>query len=228
MDPVRPTRCVHACCAAVRRAFIESTVAGVPQRSQLVSGRQVGWAKETRTNLPFACGSQAANAALSGTSGRITTGARTILPFGVPGLQASIIPSSERTRGATRSMCVVPRRQPRHVPYRSLRAGMPQARYVCTSQSCAASMEGEAVSRGPSESSSTWASGCAFELSMPRVQRRRSTGFSTVKPEGCGKPWAGAEVAQARTKAVKDAGRSTVSPRESCRSTDGRELSGSY
>jgi hypothetical protein len=35
-------------------------------------------------------------------------------PF-VPGRQASIAPSNERVRGATRSMCDTPRRHPRQV-----------------------------------------------------------------------------------------------------------------
>ena len=81
---------------------------------------------EISTNLPFVCGSHATNAAVSGKSGMMMTAARTGRPFGVGGLHASIVPSSERTRGATRSMCVVPRRQLRQVPYCSLRAVMPQ------------------------------------------------------------------------------------------------------
>ncbi len=78
------------------------------------------------TNFPFPCGSQDTNALLSAKSGRMVTGARTGRPFGVGGLHASTVPSSERTRGATRSMCVVPRRQLRQVPYCSLRAVIPQ------------------------------------------------------------------------------------------------------
>src|SRR6266545_716797 len=157
------------------------------------------------TNFPLAWGSQATNAALSATSGAITTGARTGRPRGVPGLQASIVPSSERIRGASRSMCVLPRRQPRQVPYCSLRAVTPHDAYVATSQFCAASMPGDAVSRGPSESNSTCARRGSCELSVPIAQMRRSAGFSTMKPEGWGGPWAAAvvnEAAQSRMAAT--------------------------
>ena len=130
--------------AAVRRAFSVSAPFGAAHFSQLSSGRHVGCGNEMSTNLPFACGSHATNAALSATSGRTTTGARTGRPFGVGGLQASIVPSSVRTRGDTRSMCVLPRRQPRHVPYCSLRAAMPQLAYVAISQFCAAVIPGDA------------------------------------------------------------------------------------
>src|SRR5438445_11460134 len=96
---------------------MESAVLCVAHFSQLSSGRQVGCANETSTNLPFACGSQATNAAVSATSGKITTGARTGRPFGDGGLHASIVPSSEHTRGDTRSTCVGPRHHQRQVAY---------------------------------------------------------------------------------------------------------------
>ena len=88
---------------------------GVDQRNQSSEGRQVGHAGETITILPFAFGSHFTNSVLSLNFGSTITSALIGLPF-VPGLQASIVPSSERTRGLTRSMCDVPRRQPRHVP----------------------------------------------------------------------------------------------------------------
>src|SRR5579862_8242815 len=89
---------------------------GVPQRFQSSDGRHVGHDGESRTILPFACGSHFTNSVLSRNFGSTIASALTGLPF-VPGLQASIVPSSERTRGCTRSMCDTPRRQPRHVPY---------------------------------------------------------------------------------------------------------------
>jgi hypothetical protein len=46
---------------------------------------------------------------------RMIDSAFTGFPF-VPGLQANIVPSSERVRGTTRSMCDTLRRHPRHVP----------------------------------------------------------------------------------------------------------------
>ena len=79
------------------------------------------------TSFPFACGNHATKAELSATSGRMTPRARTGRLRGVGGLQASIVASRVRIRGATRSRCVLPRRQLRHVPYCSLRTGMPHA-----------------------------------------------------------------------------------------------------
>ena len=67
-------------------------------------------------------------------SGSNTTSPSTSRPS-VPGLHASIIASSERTRGAMRSRCVGPRFHELHVPQRSFRAEIPQAPYVFTSQS---------------------------------------------------------------------------------------------
>ena len=165
---------------------MESAVLCVAHFSQLSSGRQVGCANETSTNLPFACGSQATSPALSATSGKITTGARTGRPFGVGGLHASIVPSSERTRGDTRSTCVGPRRQLRQVPYCSFRAVMPHELYVAINQFCAAVIPGDAVRRGPRESNSACARRGSCELSLPIAQMRRTTGFSTTKPDGCG------------------------------------------
>src|SRR5690606_10225708 len=56
-----------------------------------------------------------------------------------PRLHASIIPSSDRTLGWIRSTCVMPRRQPFHVPYCSFRASTPQLDSSCTAQSTALS-----------------------------------------------------------------------------------------
>ena len=77
------------------------------------------------TKLPLAAGNHARNAALSVTSGRMITFPST-RPF-VGALQASIIASSERTRGDTRSKWVIPRRQLRQVPYCSFFALIPHA-----------------------------------------------------------------------------------------------------
>ena len=134
--PVLATRSRHAWRAVSRLAFICSNDSSVAHSSQSASGRQVGCGSEVRTNLPFTSGSQAWNSVESATSPRNTTPAFT-LPR-VPGLQASIMPSSVRTRGSTRSMCVSPRSHPFHVPYCSLRAATPQRLYIATSQSPAA------------------------------------------------------------------------------------------
>ena len=69
-----------------------------------VLGAQVGSGSEIATALPATEGSQESNSSRLETSGRRTTSASTG-PF-VPGLQARIIPSSVRTRGVSRSMCV--------------------------------------------------------------------------------------------------------------------------
>ena len=103
---------------------IRAIDSGVDQRNQSSLGRHVGQAGESITILPRACGSHFTNSVLSANLGSVITGAVTGRPF-VPGLQASIIPSSERTRGVTRSMCETPRRQPRQVPYGSRFASMP-------------------------------------------------------------------------------------------------------
>src|SRR6187399_62143 len=101
---------------------------GVAQRIQSSDGRHVGKAGESSTTLPRAFGNHATNSVLSLNFGRMIASAFTGLAF-VPGLQASIVPSSERVRGATRSMCDTPRRQPRHVPYCSRLASIPQDLY---------------------------------------------------------------------------------------------------
>lgn len=90
-------------------------MAGSALAAQVVSGRQVGSGKEIATSFARACGSQAWNAVLSATSGSTITSERTGRPP-VPGLHDSIVPSSERTRGATRSMWLTPRRQAFQVP----------------------------------------------------------------------------------------------------------------
>ncbi len=54
------------------------------------------------TNLPATSGIHAANAALSGRSGSNITSASIGSPFGVPGLQASIIAFNDRTCGSIR------------------------------------------------------------------------------------------------------------------------------
>src|ERR1041385_3281194 len=97
---------------------------GVDQRYQSSLGRQVGHAGESMTILPRAWGSHRTKSVLSLNLGSTMTGAVTGCPF-VPGLHASIIPSSDRTRGETRSMCDTPRRHPRQVPYGSRLASMP-------------------------------------------------------------------------------------------------------
>ena len=102
--------------------------AGVAKRNQSSEGRQVGHDGERSTIFPLACGSHFTNSVLSLNFGSTIASAVTDLPL-VPGLHASIVPSSERTRGPTRSTCERPRRQPRHVPYASRRASMPQALY---------------------------------------------------------------------------------------------------
>ena len=87
----------------------------VDHRNQSSDGRQVGHAGETITILPLALGSHFTNSVLSLKRGSTIASALIGLPF-VPGLHASIVPSSVRTRGLMRSMCDVPRRQPRQVP----------------------------------------------------------------------------------------------------------------
>ena len=71
---------------------------------------------------------------------------------------------------------MIPRRQPRHVPYVSLRASTPHEPYIFTAQSLAASCRGEPVRRGPTESISTWASEATWESSIPISQMRWSVG----------------------------------------------------
>ncbi len=108
-------RSPQAAMAAVRSARIRSKSAGMAHRSQFSSGRQVGCGKEMATNFPRTVGSQAWKAAGSARSGSSTASPVTAAPP-VPGLQASIVPSSERTRGLSRSTWVWPRLQPRQVP----------------------------------------------------------------------------------------------------------------
>ncbi|MBK7715054.1 MAG: hypothetical protein IPI38_06490 [Gemmatimonadetes bacterium] len=115
----------HSRRACARRLSIRTFASGVAFFSQFSTGRQVGWGADTSTNFPRACGSQRTNSVLSANRGRITVVAVRSF-FRVPGLKPSMVPSRERTRGATRSMCEAPRRQPRQVPARSLRAVMPQ------------------------------------------------------------------------------------------------------
>src|SRR6478609_7251686 len=102
--------------------------AGVAKRIQSSDGRQVGHGGETSTILPRAFGSHFTNSVLSANFGSAMTSA--VTGAVVPGLHASMVPSSDRTRGATRSMCDAPRRQPRQVPYGSRRASMPHWRYL--------------------------------------------------------------------------------------------------
>ena len=56
----------------------------------------------------------------------------------VPGLQPSIVASSERTRGAIMSTWVCPRRHEFQVPYCCFSAGIPHEPYVFTAQFAAA------------------------------------------------------------------------------------------
>src|SRR5256886_16307223 len=104
VKPVRCTRCCHACCAAVRRALSVSAVVCIAHFSQLSSGRHVGCGNEVSTNLPFACGSQVGNEALSAKSGRSRTGERSGRPRGVGGLHARLVPVSVRVRGSQRPL----------------------------------------------------------------------------------------------------------------------------
>src|SRR5215510_3361606 len=149
--------------------------AGVDQRCQSSLGRQVGHAGESNTILPRACGSHFTNSVLSLNFGKTIASAVTGVPF-VPGLHASIVPSSDRTRGETRSMCETPRCQPRHVPYCSRRASMPHALYWEMTQLLAARIPGLPVRRGPIESKRVCASFWTWELSMPTRKMRSMFG----------------------------------------------------
>src|SRR5581483_8464933 len=88
-------------------------------------------------------------------------------------------------RGETRSMCEYPRTHPRHVPYCSSLAGMPNELYVLTSHSCAFFVAGEPCRRGPIESNSTFEKCLTWELSMPIAQMRLMIG-SSVGNESAG------------------------------------------
>ena len=66
-----------------------------------------------------------------------------------PGLHAAAMPSSDRTRGETRSMWVIPRSQLRQVPYRSLYASMPHSAYFASAQSLAAGHGGRSGEARP-------------------------------------------------------------------------------
>ena len=104
--------------------------------AQLSGARQVGSANESATNFPATLGNQASKSA-----GLLNDGIATTSPStgpSVPGLQASIVPLSVRLRGATRSICVYPRSQPRHVPYSSAWTETSQLSYIDTAQSIAA------------------------------------------------------------------------------------------
>jgi hypothetical protein len=63
---------------------------------------------------------------ISAAVGMMTTSAVTP-PAGVAALQACIVASSTRTRGATSSRPLGPRVQSRHVPYCSFLASIPHA-----------------------------------------------------------------------------------------------------
>src|SRR5450759_3966419 len=128
---------VHSPNAFVTSVSMRARDSAVAHRAQSSDGRHVGSAGDSKTLLPFACGNHFTNSALSLNSGRMITCAVTGTPL-VPGLQASIVPSSERTRGLTRSMCETPRRHPRQVPYRSALASMPHDLYWLITQSLAA------------------------------------------------------------------------------------------
>ena len=94
---------------------MRASVSGRANHSRLSRGRQLATGGEISTNFPRASGSHASNASGVSASARITTPASTGPP--VAGLQAAAIPSSVRTRGATRSMWLIPRSHPRQVPY---------------------------------------------------------------------------------------------------------------
>src|SRR5579859_7347622 len=105
----------HSRCMIAISESMRAMDSGVDQRNQSSDGRHVGHAGETITIFPFACGSHLTNSVLSLNFGRMIASAFIGFPL-EPGLHASIVPSRVRTRGLMRSMCDVPRRQPRHVP----------------------------------------------------------------------------------------------------------------
>ncbi len=101
--------------AAARAVFMSEYSAGVAFTAHVVSGRQVGCPTETSTNLPFTVARKFWRSPGARKVGIVITSPSTSLPP-VPGLHASMIASSERTRGEMRSTCVGPRIQLRHVP----------------------------------------------------------------------------------------------------------------
>ena len=151
--------------------------AGVANCSQSAVGRQVAGGADTSTSFPRAWGSQRTNSVLSANRGSTIVPAVSALPP-VPGLKPSIVASRVRTRGETRSTCDVPRRHPRHVPYLSFFASIPQRLYIDTSQFCALRWMAVPVSRGPMESMSVADNCSTRELSIPTAQMRRRTGSS--------------------------------------------------
>ncbi len=168
------TRSRHLLRSVSRSAAIRARTSGVAHRSNDSSARQLDCTTSISTSFPFARGSHASSAARVVRLGRMTT-SDSSAPL-VGGLYASIVPSSVRSRGDTRSTCVTPRFHPRQVPYCSSRAGMPQDWYFAWIHFCALESSGLPVRRGPMESMSVCASGSTRELSMPSVQMRRSTG----------------------------------------------------
>ena len=86
--PVLRMRFCQASVCSSRSFFNFSNDAEVANCFQLSSGLPVGWFIEIITNLPFALGSQLANAVESITSGMITIPALIDFPF-VDGLQAN-------------------------------------------------------------------------------------------------------------------------------------------
>jgi len=155
-NPVFPTRSFHSAMARSRSAAMRPVVSGRANHSRLSGARQLGSGRETSTNLPRTSDSDASKAPGLPASGRITTSAST--GPSVAGLHAAAMPSSVRTRGAMRSMWVMPRSHPRQVPYCSLYASMPHSAYFASAQSLAPAMAGEPVRRGPIESIITWPS----------------------------------------------------------------------
>ena len=94
----------NACLASSLALFISWKDSGVAWSNHDWSSRQVGSANEIATIRPSTSGNHASNSSeFVNRGGTITS--PSIGPS-VPGLQARIIPSSVRWRGATRSRCV--------------------------------------------------------------------------------------------------------------------------
>ena len=186
--PALSSRLLHASTARSRSSVMRASVSGRANHSRLSGGRQLASGREIRTNLPTTSGSHASNASGLSASTRITTPAST--GPSVAGLQAAAMPSSDRTRGETRSMWLIPRSHPRQVPYCSFLASMPHSWYFSTAQSFARAMPGEPVRRGPMTSIITRPSSITWERSTPSSQIARITGSSEGKDGAAASSWA--------------------------------------
>ena len=193
--PALSSRLSHASIARSRSSVMRASVSGRANHSRLSRGRQLASGREIRTNFPRTSGSHASNASGLSASTRITTPAST--GPSVAGLQAAAMPSSDRTRGETRSMWLIPRSHPRQVPYCSFLASMPHSSNSATAQSLAAAMAGEPVRRGPITSIITRPSSITWERSTPSSQIARITGSSEGKDGAAASSWASAGFAGA-------------------------------